>query len=571
MARVFLDYVTEPSSSGLRIYGIYFNDTTKVVEADFIKIFDFLAGDAVTYLPDFAFGGKMYDECIGADRYEVFKKGVFPFGIVVPTLNSPVCAAAVLKSVLYRFDTGPSGPLGSDIEDVCGMDGVAYLYYYGVIEVGSVLYDNEDLDLLPYNGSGWFRIGETAYRINASSEVITITPAGCSTVAPLPELPDLPDIDAAAKLHLPQATAIRFIKDQVNTYQTGDNTLFNEQEYPGIIPRKFDQIIAINQQVTIQFGSSYATNVVKIYNADTNALVSTITPTKVLTNLNQEMEVPGFAVSEPGLVGIQLYFPNYPFPDFAKSGNKVNVLGNQVSGQYNVISVQEGQGSARGSRVLVADFTILTPSPVGVTVTGKYNALPYDTYEAVISRSVSGRFYAKIECSDPVFDEVSATSEPFEVTDDLSEYLEVNYTNENDAYGCYYGADLVHRLWIKSRLFDTFPGGEKTFNRETSAKLVKLDEFITKSLAWKIYSIPPYLVTQLSIGLAHDRFSISGVDYQTEDAPEPEYFTSHNLANMQVRLEEVDFTARNREAGTIDSSDSFLLINNAGNRLLINP
>jgi hypothetical protein len=572
MARELLDFAWENTSAGTKIYAVFFNDVTKQVEADFVKNFNVLDNDFVDFPQEFAFGNKMYDECFGPDRYEVIKRQSFPFGDVVLTVNSPVCATQVINTVLYRFDTGPSGPLGDDVVDVCGFDGSAYLYFVGALELGSVVYTDSEASVpLPYNGNGWFLIGTSAYRINSSSEIIDIQASYCEIVEPLPDPDPLPDLDFGPFLHLPQATAIRFIKNQVNTYQTQDNTLLANQYFPGIIMQRFEQVVKKGEDVTIQFGSSYGTNSVKIYDLTDDSLVATITPTKVLENLNQEIEVPGFAVSDPSIVGIQIYFPNYPFPDFAFAGNKVNIQGTQVSGQFNVSGVQEGRGSAKGNRVLIADFTINQPAPVAVTVSGKYNAEPYEVYEAVISLNTNGRYYAVIECTDAEFDAVSARSEPFRVTDLLDEYLEVNYTNENDEYGCYYGNELVHRLWIKSRLFDTFPGGEKTINRETSAKLVKLDEFITKSLQWKMFGLPPYLVTQISIALSHDQFSINGVDYQTEDVPEPEYYPAHNLANMQVRLEEVEFTERNREGGTIDSSDSFLTIQNAGNRLLINP
>jgi hypothetical protein len=573
MARVFLDYAYEQTNSGTRIFAVYFNDVTKIVEADFVKVFSILDDDFVNFPPVFAPSGQIYDECFGLDRYQVFKSQVFPFGQRIVTPNSPVCATGVLNSVLYRFDTGPSGPLGDAIEDTCSMDGVGYLYFLGTLEVGTEVYQDEDLTPLAYNGNGWFLIGLSAYRINTDAEIISITPAYCGSeeVPPLPDPEPLPDIEADPFFHLPVASSLRLIKDEAVAVQTQDNTLLADQRYPGIIMQRFDQVVKEGETLTIQWGSSYETNELKVYDKLTDALIETIPAVKVLENLNQEITVPGFAVSDPEIVGVQLFFPNYPFPDFAIPGNKVNVQSPQINGQFNVISVQDGRGQAKGNRVIVIDFTIPTPSPVGVAVSGKYNAEPYDVYEAEIEFPSSGRFYVKIECTDAVFDPVSATSEPIRVTDRLEEYLEVNYTNDNDEYGCYYGNEIVHRLWIKSRLFQTFPGGEKTLNRETNAKLVKLDEYITKSLLWQVFGLPPYLVTQVSVALSHDVFKVSGVSYQTEEVPSTEYFSAHNLANMEVRLEEVDFTERNREGGTINSSDSFLLVNNAGNRLIINP
>lgn len=572
MARVFLDYNWENTSSGTRIYAVYFNDVTKLIEADFVKIYNPLDSDFVDFPATYGWGNKMYDQCYGADRYEVYKKQSYPFGDVVLTLNSSSCMTTLVRSVLYRYNDAGGDLLGSAVADVCDFEGSAYLYYEGFLEIGSTLYTDEALTtLLPYSGSGWFRIGTTGYQINASSEVVDIEASYCEIVAPLPDPDPLADLDYDAYLHLPEATAIRFIKDGAVATPTANNTLFAKMKHPGLISKPFDQVIKKDAPVTIQFGSSYPTNSVKIYNAVTGALVQTIVPSQVLANLNQELEVPGFAVSEGSIVGIQIWFPNYPFPDFAFAGNKVNIQGNQVNGQFNVTSVQEGKGLAKGNRVMISDFTINTPESTAVTVTGKYHAELYDVYEAVISVDTNGRYYAVIECSGGGFDAASATSEPFNVMDQLDEYLELNYTNDEDEYGCYYGNSLEHRLWIQSRLFKTTPGGEKTLNRETSAKLIKLDEYITKSLTWECFHLPPYLITQISIALSHDTTKVNSILVQAPEPPAVEYYSGSVFGTLTVELEEVEFTVRNQEGGSIDSSDSYLTIQNAGDKLLINP
>ena len=567
MARVYLDHAYEFALSGNKVYLVYFNTDTKQVEADYIGNQPFFDLGPVTY----AFGEVAYDQCFGLDRYQVIKMQPFPFGAVSHTPNSNVCAASVLNSALYRYNDASGDEMGDLAADTCDFAGSRYLYFEGVIEVGSVLYENTSLDLLPYSGTGWFRIGTTAYQIDTDSEVITITPAACEIVAPLPDPEALDDLDIEAAFHLPQASSLRFIKETVVDQITADNSLWAAQKIPGVIWKPFDQVCKKGESVTIQFGSSYPTNSVKIYNAVTNALVDTIAPSLVRENLNLELTVPGFAASDESVIGIQVWFPNYPFPEFAFAGNTVNLEGDQINGQYAITGVQDGKGQARGNRVAVVNFTVPTPAGTAVQVTGKYHAEPYNVYEATIPFDTNGRYYAVIEVSGGGFDAQSARSEPIRVTDQLDEYLKIEYTNDEDEFGCYYGNDLTHQLWINSRMFQAFPGGEKTISRETTARLVKNDEYITKVLTWECNPLPPYLIMQISIALSHDEVRLNGILIQTEEQPEVEYYMPSPFGNLTVSVEEVEFTTRNKEGGSIDDSDSFLLINNAGNKLLINP
>lgn len=571
MARTFLDNAIELTNSGNKIYKVYFNDVTRAVEADFVKIFDVFNGDLAAYPQTYTIGQQMHDQCVGTDRYQVYKSQVLPFGALVETRNSSSCLAVYVFNALYRFNDAGGDAMGDVAADVCPFAGSAYLYYEGALEVGKALFSDYGLTTpLPYSGTGWFRIGTSAYQINTDSELITIEPAYCEIIAPLPEPEPLPDLDFGPFFHLPQATSLRFVKDGAVATKTHDNTLFAGLITPGVIPKPFDQVVKQGETVTIQWGSSYATNELKLYNAATGALLATLAGSKVQENLNQEITVPGFAVSDPSIVGVQIWFPNHPFPDFAIAGNKINIAGDQVNGQYNVIAVQDGKGLAKGNRVLIADFVIDTPSSTPVEVTGKYNAEPYEVYESELTLATAGRYYAKITCTDGVFDDVSATSEPILVTADVDEYLELAYTNEEDAYGCYYGNAITHRLWVHSRIYKITPGGEKTINRETSARLVKLDEYITKVMTWECFRMPPYLITQVSIGLSHDETRVNSILVQTQDPPEVEWYLPSPFGTLTVELEDVEYTERNADGGSIDSSDSYLLIN-TGNRLLINP
>ncbi|AEL24360.1 hypothetical protein [Cyclobacterium marinum] len=559
MAKIFLDKVIEGDFwTGYRLYDIYFNDTTKMVTAEFYGAYAIGTPSGVTH----TFGDIIYDECIGADKYQVVKTQLNPFGEVVIQRNASECRVTNRSSALYRFDDSGGDKMGNVAGDVCAFEGSAYVYWYGDLEIGSTLYENTSDDLLPYDGAGWFRIGKTAYQINASSEVITINIDQCNSPAPLPDPDPLPAPGREAYFHLPVATAVTFRKE--------GKTLFSNERHPGIIDREFYQVVKKDNAVTVQFGSSFTGNQVRVIDMEGGADVI-ISPTKVESNINQLLSVPGFAVNDVEIVGLQVWFPNRAFPEFGKVGNTINLVSDQISQQVQVTNVQNGLGEARGYKAMIVNYLVPITGTIEVEVSGKYNVKPYDVYEAVLPMSANGMFQFKIEVSDDDFTDTFALSEPVEVTEDLSDYQQVSYTNDNDEFGCFYGNGIIHERWIKSRLYQSFPGGEKTVNRETDAKLIKLDEYVTNSLDWEIFQVPPYLLTQLGIALGHDTFNINGVAMQSEESLEPEYFLPDPLANAAIRLEEVDFTANNRDASqAVDSADSFLKLDN-DDKLKINP
>lgn len=555
MARIFLDYALQGDLwTGYMLYKVFFNQESRRVEADFDRVWQIGEPSGVQY----AYGEKMHEECFGSDQYQVWKQQLQPFGNVIIVPNAPTCTSTSRKYATYRH-SGTTPRLGTSAAQVCGFTGSGMMHWYGNLHVGTKVYIQQGLVAvpMPYSGNGWFRINTSAYQINASGDIISIQEAYCEVVEPLPEPDPLPEPALQASFHLPLAASLTFVKDS--------GTHFHDQLVPGLLPKKFHQAVKRGQDIKVQWGSSYETNQLQLFGAN-DMLLGTVSGARVENNLLQELEMPGFAATHPEVSGLQVWFPNWPFPDFAVQGNTVNITGTQISQQAQVIKVDDGKGAAKGYRVMIVNYPLPVTGSIAVTVAGKYNAKPYDVYEAVIDFSSLGEFYCKIAVSDPVFGNTFAISEPIRVISDTEEYCKVTYTNDNDEYGCYYGAGIVHERWIKSRIYQSFPGGEKSLNRETNAKLIKLDEYVTRSFEWEVFQIPPYLVTQLSIALGHDTFKINDVAMQSEEILEPEYYLPYPLANASIRLEDVDFTQNNRDEndGAVDSTDSFLIINQGG-------
>jgi len=559
MAKIFLDKVIEGDFwAGYRLYDIYFDDVAKFVSADFVGAYVIGTPSGVTS----TFGVAIYDECLGFDKYQVIKQQLAPFGEVVIQRNTSECRVTNRSSALYRFNDGVGNQMGDLAGDVCTFGGSAYVYWYGDLEIGSTLYKDVIDTLLDYDGAGWFRIGKTAYQINAASEVITINIDQCGSPTPLPDPDPLPAPGRVAYFHLPVATAVTFRKE--------GKPLFADERHPGIIDKAFYQVVKKDQVLKVQFGSSFSGNQIRLVDLDGGADVI-VSATEVEENINQLLSVPGFAVNDITVVGLQVWFPNRAFPSYGQVGNTINLVSDQISQQVQVTNVTTGIGEARGYKAMVVNYLVPITGTIAVEVSGKYDVKPYDVYEVSLTMATIGRFQLKIEVSDDDFTDTFALSEPLEVMGDLDDYQIVSYTSDNDEFGCFYGNGIVHERWIKSRLYQAFPGGEKTINRETDAKLIKLDEFVTKSLDWEIFQVPPYLLTQLAIALGHDSFYINAVAMQSEESLEPEYFLPDPFANAGIRLEEVEFTANNRDdSQAVDSGDSFLKIDN-DTKLKINP
>jgi hypothetical protein len=554
MANVFLDYAFVFNLfSGSEVWAINFDTTTKTVNANWVAAFDPIAWPPEAF--EYIVGEVMYDQCFGPDKYQVVKTAAFPYGQVIVQTNASSCVVLVQNSALAFFKEALEW-MGDTAAEVCSFTFGVEIFWTGSLQVGTQLTiaGGNDLD---YSNAGWFRVGLDAVRVNSTGEVIDIQAAECTTV---PSLPELPDLEVDPILHLPTASSIHFVKDEVVTYKTDQNTLFAQQSPAGVLPPTFHQTVKRLETLTVQFGSTgdEEDNVVKVYNAATGAEVAEVPTTKVQQNINLLLNLPAVASKHPDVLGVQVYFPAYPFPEFAEVGNLVNINSGVLTGQYAITAVQEGKGSATGYRVLVINSPVTLANPIPIEIEGKYNALPYDVYEALVPFATAGRYYLQIEAG--ATDPLTATSEPVVVQDDMSDFLEIRYTHDTDNFGAYYGNELTHKRWIKSRMYQVFNGGEKTVNRQTDAKLVKVDEYLTKSYTWQCFGLPPYLVTQLAVAMAHASVRINGIQVQTEEEWETEYYLPNPLANMSLRVEETAYTQRVKYGG-LNDSDSFLKVN----------
>jgi hypothetical protein len=332
--------------------------------------------------------------------------------------------------------------------------------------------------------------------------------------------------------------------------------------FPGVGKCNYAQKVTPEDSLIMQFRSSFSSNILRIYNT-ANVLQRTITATKEVDYINQQdQRTASFA--DAGAGEVQMFFSE-GMPDFYKVGMDITIT-DQVglNGSYELIDIRSGTLEAEGYSVAIFSKVWPGGTVLGATVTIDYAAEDFDIYQVAINMAdlATGTYYAVLSGTDTQLGNYSAELEPFSLKPNWPDTLKIDYRNNDDAFKIVYSTGLSHRIRVEGELIWPLPGGNRTIYRDSTNRIRKVAENVTRQPQLFVYGLPPYLLEKIALAFAHDYFSVQDVEYQTEEDFKPEYFRNDAFGNGECKLEDVNFLADNSDDGDDVDNNIILDINN---------
>ncbi|MFN7703493.1 MAG: hypothetical protein ACK5OS_02635 [Chryseotalea sp.] len=355
-------------------------------------------------------------------------------------------------------------------------------------------------------------------------------------------------------VEFPIVNGLRFVVEN-NDLQNFDNVLFAQQQYPGVMQCDYNQSLELNDSSVIQFRSSYVNNQVRVYNKANDNLVGTILPFKRLSYIDKSDTRSAF-FANLGSGQIQVFFNN-GLPLIYQIGQTVTIA-NQASlnGTYEIQDIRQGFAAAAGYEVLILNKVWTSPSSIlSGDLTTVFNLEEFDVYEFTVNWSVYGvgEYYIEVVGTDAQFAEYKAVSEPISIKASQDDHVLIEYKNFDSAFKIDYTTGIVHKIRVTGELKWPLPGGENTTYRDSNARLIKVEEIVTRNPQFFVYDLPPYLLEKIRLAMAHDWFRINGIEYQSEEGFEPEYFQNDGLGNGKAKIQQVEFMSENsHDSGQAD-------------------
>jgi hypothetical protein len=198
--------------------------------------------------------------------------------------------------------------------------------------------------------------------------------------------------------------------------------------------------------------------------------------------------------------------------------------------------------------------------------------------------ALDGRYYIKYTFDQDEGKRIATfQTQWFEVASSYDYHLKIEWNNSGDIptnEDGYIWGDVNQFMWLDSSVSRYIPIKDVTIIETATGKNIPTQSTIGKGRIWEVEPVPPYLVETINIALGKSKFYVNGERYTTEDAIETERLGDLNEYPFEITLRLVedvqgngyeDYTEDQELDGEIvPVTDSYLLINDSGDRLLIN-
>jgi len=353
-------------------------------------------------------------------------------------------------------------------------------------------------------------------------------------------------VEKGVFFEIPMMNSLRFVQgvqpDNITVFSNQDNTLLCEQKLRNVFNKQYEQKVNKADVLTIQFLSTLSGHEAGIYSKE-NELLATASIRKALTLTGQSLLYNTF-IKAHGPNQTKVYFDATVFNYNIPAGQVIEL---RNAGEYNGRYLTQGinQDSPATQQYFIINRAFTGPGQVaGVTVYAEYDIQPFDVYEATFNFAgvPDGIVHAKITGTGGG-NTFLAISEPISVEVEHPGTYLIKYRNIDPWNDLVYSTGLVHQLRVEANLWHPNPGGERSLHRNSNGSITKLYAQKTRVFEFATYLLPPYLHEKLSVVFDYDNVYINGLEYQTEEAYEPEYSNRLNLANGSVLIEQVRWMA----------------------------
>ncbi len=336
--------------------------------------------------------------------------------------------------------------------------------------------------------------------------------------------------------------------------QNFDNTLFANMRIVGGVQQNYWEKFITDDNVRLQWRSSYDANQIKIYN-EANTLIDTIDGVKVKSFMNKTDFNPA-VLADAGSGKIQAFFTDALLPQFAVVGQDITISGTiypALNATFTIEEITSGTGPAEGfvALIITEAWPGGAPSTLNCVLAATYDQLPYDVWEATITWTYpAGNYYFVLTATDGALTTTVATSEPIVKSTDVNEmttpdHVKIEFNNDENSFKLYYDTGIANIVRVMGEVRQGDPGGEETVMEDSDRKLIKLNEYVTRMVDLTIEIIPSYLAERLTLAMGHDNILVNGIAYQKQDKVSIERNPDDDLVNFKVKLRQVNFIAEN--------------------------
>ena len=379
-------------------------------------------------------------------------------------------------------------------------------------------------------------------------------------------------------LEVPQMNSISYIinqnVDDCSNPQGLDNVLLCNQVYEGFDQTNYFQKVNKCDPIITQFNSDFRFFDIALRRYDDG------TPIKYFDFVMKEQNIGvtedyGVVIRDhEGINQSRVYFNVGPPPIPLIVGSSVQIL-NSVDGYdgiYEMVDVLTD--TTLGYQFFVINKNFVGPGSSS-SATGRFDAstVDFNVFEFIADflDVPDGEYYFTILANDgdgESLNTIEAVSEPIDLQVNHPGTVLIKARNNDNAFGITWTTGYIITLRIPAHFGNRrFPGGERSVNRNSNYKLVKINAKKTRGIELMVWEVPPYLHEKLSVVFDMDSYSINGHECQSNEGyGEPEYVDQYLLANSSIKVEVVWFDNYNSDdigpvadGGYIATETGFLL------------
>jgi len=313
--------------------------------------------------------------------------------------------------------------------------------------------------------------------------------------------------------------ALRQIWNDITVFKNDENTLSCESDV--VLPYQEIQDFKTEDVITTQFKSNYAINAVKTIDSNENEVNVPIIKKSNNIGIKDKRQAIKYNLGS-GQTGIYFtagntydfdtnvvngtYVLNGGLPEWGRIGNYFQI--NSSWFQIEQIIFDE----SKMADVLVTS-NVYTGVDASIIVGSIYNRENYEIYEFVINMIdfEDNLFRVQINAENDLFPDVEYLSEEINVSDIVSELLEIRYRNTTNT-DINYSTGIEHLIRVPfNKLNGRYDEESETYKTDTTSKLLSADLYEVDEVVFEPNT--KEIWRKVNIALTHEIVSINGVGY----------------------------------------------------------
>jgi hypothetical protein len=375
-------------------------------------------------------------------------------------------------------------------------------------------------------------------------------------------------------LFTPMLNSITFRVDPIDPENDGedtmtlDNVMFCHQKFGAYQRSNYFLKVCQADNPKFQFYSDFPLHTLTLKKYSDSTIMKYYNPILVEQNIGLVEEYAISIRNNTGFSGqCRVYFSTAIIPIPLITGDVFEIFGNGegMNGSYSILSLRYDATLNSQYLVISLNYSGAFGTSAG---TGKFliDSVNFNVYEVVLDVSdiADGKYYFLLTAmnEDGTFKE--GVSEPISLKPKHKGTCLIRYSNVDNADDITWTTGYTGIIRVEG-LFGHKPlmGGVRSTSRDSDYSLVKVSSKKARGIRFETFMLPPYKHEQLSCIFDLDRFTINGVDCQTDEAyADPTYLDKTLLSNSSIKVEEKHFFGKYNSNDIGSVNGGFLALEN---------